>query len=178
MYEAERGRRWSAKRGQGSLCSARGNIVIKICTSTLHFPRAIPPTCNPPRGQCRAVIYAPQDAALSVSTASKLHPIIENAVVPFFRCAESCELLCYYGIPDSAGVPSRVAWREPRSRLAGERLENRGGRREGGFGAFAATTGFGSINAPRQRFGSKFGLITSNGYRTNISAFTRAVGFV
>lgn len=58
---------WSANRAR-VLCSARGNIVIKICTSTLHFPRTVPPAC-------RGMIYASKDAVLSVSTVSKLHPI-------------------------------------------------------------------------------------------------------
>jgi len=91
--------RWSAKREQGSLCSARGNIVIKICTSTLHFPHARPPTCNPPWGQCRAMIYVSQDA-LSVSTASKLHPIIQRHRAHYFILPVP-NPVNYYGIMKS-----------------------------------------------------------------------------
>lgn len=54
--------------GARVLCSARGNIVIKICTPALHFPRTAPTAC-------RGMIYAPKHVVLPVSTVSKLHPI-------------------------------------------------------------------------------------------------------
>lgn len=158
MYEAGQGRRWSAKRGQGSLCSARGNIVIKICTSTPSTflvpsrPRATP------RGII-AVIYASQDAALSVSTASKLHPIIENRRASFHSSGVP-NPVSYYAINGNpkfrARVPSGVAARAAFRRF-GERSDNEGARGSWRFSRCGArttfwinqyiSTAFGSLNS-------------------------------